>query len=453
MELTQTIFLVISSIKAFHVQTTSPPPTPTPVLQEEIPKTPTFRQDRELTFFVQIKSCKNTENTQLTSSDACKICGGTLLNKDFVLTAAHCLYDSNYAKIFFGKNKHQSKNEQLSKNQNEVIFIDSSEYIIHDNYNDLTLENDIALLPVFGYSLNVEKISLSGRFPDADEELVIAGWKKNYVEKETFFLETMVVPMLSEDDCVDELSKINPKTEFCASLKQNAESGCLGESGSPLFEKINDEMILYGMVSFSSGKCNDKISQAAVFTNIFAFRDWIIVNLALNEHLHEKLIENPQHMLSDETKLNIIKETVESLSGQIDLSYDYDDEEGGGTEVFSEDALKLIAAKEEFETGDHRNSNNVLKESIPEKRLSLSEAEIDELVIHFMKYFFGKYWQTWVFLINLGIGSALVFFVMKMVVSMKRKEEKLKNVDEPKDDKDDYCDIEPKNMQDYIFSF
>lgn len=417
------LFFLISKTLGFHVLPTVQPYTlETPV---------SFEENRELTFFVQIKACKSQENTQLSSQDACKICGGTLLNKDFVLTAAHCLYDSNYAKIFFGKN------ENPGSEQHEVVVIDSSEYIIHDNYNDLTLENDIALLPTFGYSLEVDQIALSGRYPDADEEFVLAGWKKDLLEKETFFLETLRVPMLSADDCVDELSKINPKTEFCASLKESVASGCLGESGSPLFQKVNNEMILYGMISFSSGKCNDKSTQAAVFTNIFAYREWIIVNLALNEHLHEKLVQNNEHMLSDQTKLDIIKQTVDTLSSQMDLNYDYsdeDEEENTGTGILPE-ALEIIAAKEDFEIDGPKST--VLKESIPQVKFTLSEAEIDELVAHFMEYFFGKYWQTWMFLINICIAMLAVYIFIKFLMKISR-EEKLKKVEEEEEEKIDY---------------
>merc|ERR1711962_1596147 len=88
----------------------------------------------------------------------CSICGGTIVNKRFVLTAAHC-YNSMFATMhaIVGEHNVCDGNPQGSPNEGGKL-IKVKKMTLHPDYNPRTIDNDIAVLELAEHLTFTKKI-------------------------------------------------------------------------------------------------------------------------------------------------------------------------------------------------------------------------------------------------------------------------------------------------------
>ena len=224
-------------------------------------------------------------------------CGGTIISKNLVITAAHCVSDieENYNDelfIYMG-------NSDLTSSFIRKVKVKS--ILIHPQYIDTIHYNDIALLRLskdIKFSYFVEPIALpnEGILDDYDGLMIAAGWgfsldltneinffKNQSIlveEKQEFIIQRADDPhnlmklKMIQSECTDELD--NGYNEFCAAgRKQPIIQGvCNGDSGSPLMTKRSGRIEIIGIASKSHcfGSNN-------VFVNVGSFTTWIQRNL------------------------------------------------------------------------------------------------------------------------------------------------------------------------------
>ncbi|KAL0123016.1 hypothetical protein PUN28_007566 [Cardiocondyla obscurior] len=202
------------------------------------------------------------------------MCGGSILNENWIVTAAHCV------KIVNTPLKEMtlcSGTSVLNENCN-LHYVEK--YEIHPNYDDATKDYDIALIrvtPAFTFSDNTSPIDLPSNANIYNEWATVCGW--GYYMKENNQVKTVVsnqlkcatVPWVSNQQCEMNYENIQLTSRMiCYGYQTGDVDACQGDSGGPL---INRDNILIGIISWGIG-CAD-VNAPGVYTDVTLFLNWI----------------------------------------------------------------------------------------------------------------------------------------------------------------------------------
>jgi secreted trypsin-like serine protease len=188
-------------------------------------------------------------------------CGGTLISRDTVVTAAHCTYgDDNIYTV----SVHRHNLTLTPEAEGGKIFGVKSR-IVHPDYDYRDLKNDIAI-----WKLNVtesdhievkEVLFDDGKYATTvGTPLTAAGWGlKTEDGPASDVLLEITLPLMNMDECVqiykDVFTDIYPAVSFCIGFKGNGDKDtCSGDSGGPLFARNEDnQLVLTGITSWGLG--------------------------------------------------------------------------------------------------------------------------------------------------------------------------------------------------------
>nr|CAD7195779.1 unnamed protein product [Timema douglasi] len=206
-------------------------------------------------------------------------CGASIISADWVLTAAHCVYGRS-ASILAVRAGSSIRNSGGTLHYFEKV-------IIHQDYDDDYLANDIAVIKVntsfeFGPSVQPVALPIQNETLTPGTLVVVTGWGSTNASAEALsqskVLRKVEVAVVDDETCHRELANYTfYPSMICAGVEQGGKDACMGDSGGPMVT----EGKLYGVVSWGPEKCAEP-RQPGVYTKTSVFRDWILASIGFN---------------------------------------------------------------------------------------------------------------------------------------------------------------------------
>ncbi|XP_052902223.1 serine protease easter-like [Anopheles moucheti] len=214
-------------------------------------------------------------------------CGGSIIDRNTILTAAHCLYTSR-GRIKLDQLSVQVGRNQLSEASTRSQEHQASQLIIHPGYNPHSVADDLALIKLatdITLTRYIQPVCLWNMDPNLDlivaKNGTVVGFGLTEHDRVSDYLRQASIEVVDSWTCIesDRVAYGSTLTAgmFCGGGKAGV-SVCNGDSGGGMFFEFSDNWYIRGVVSFmplreNSGLCDG--TKYTVFTDVAKYRDWI----------------------------------------------------------------------------------------------------------------------------------------------------------------------------------
>ncbi|USP77425.1 hypothetical protein yc1106_04699 [Curvularia clavata] len=200
------------------------------------------------------------------------ICGGTIINRNTIVTAAHCSVSSVIGSV----SNLRVRLGSLSTTSGGTTSAISAVYV-HPSYNPDSQDFDIAIwklsTPISaGGNIAYASLAASGSDPASGSTVTVAGWGATREGgSASSSLLKVSVPVVARSTCQSQYSSETISTNMvCAGQTSGGKDSCQGDSGGPL---VDASKTLVGVVSWGYGCARPNLP--GVYSRVGSLRSFI----------------------------------------------------------------------------------------------------------------------------------------------------------------------------------